>query len=480
MRFLADESCDFAVVRALRAAGHDVVAIAEITPDTLDARGLNQLQRSGTLPTVWNPPGELRDHRDAMVSRRSTRKISKRGGTGCPRLGLATRHGIVTCFFLSLLIGQWGCATPRYTLLPLPSEEVRANIGTVGVVSARFPPEAQLEAPTGGKWSGAGKGAAAGFFGAMQAGAQAGGYGGGLAILLSPVFAMGGSIYGAIAAESAEKVQEAEATLNKVVAVLKIQEAMRDRVLQVARNETRQSFVPLEDRGPTIPNEEVSYSSLTSEGVDTILEISVTKFELPGLPLWPNPPPPLIISVCGRLLKSADGTELYGRPWVYRSGTRKFVEWAANNAEPLRDEVDRGLQALAEQIVEEIFLVFAPVTFPQAVWAGCKAFVPIKDFKSIAGTWSGRIEFGLTARTTTGDSPPTMTMTIKDDGSYEVVTIKQHAGILRLVGGKIQFTVDIGSTTQDVTLTLHTRGEKRMLEGSSDDGATLWEMTRVE
>lgn len=29
MRFLADESCDFAVVRALRAAKHDVVAISE-------------------------------------------------------------------------------------------------------------------------------------------------------------------------------------------------------------------------------------------------------------------------------------------------------------------------------------------------------------------------------------------------------------------------------------------------------------------
>lgn len=30
MRFLADESCDFAVVRALRTAGHDVVAVAEV------------------------------------------------------------------------------------------------------------------------------------------------------------------------------------------------------------------------------------------------------------------------------------------------------------------------------------------------------------------------------------------------------------------------------------------------------------------
>jgi uncharacterized protein DUF5615 len=32
MRFVADESCDFSVVRALRDAGHHVTAIAEIAP----------------------------------------------------------------------------------------------------------------------------------------------------------------------------------------------------------------------------------------------------------------------------------------------------------------------------------------------------------------------------------------------------------------------------------------------------------------
>jgi predicted nuclease of predicted toxin-antitoxin system len=30
VRFLADESCDFSIVLALRAAGHDVVAVAEL------------------------------------------------------------------------------------------------------------------------------------------------------------------------------------------------------------------------------------------------------------------------------------------------------------------------------------------------------------------------------------------------------------------------------------------------------------------
>ena len=37
MRFLADESCDFILVRALRAAGHDVLAVSEITPRAEDS-----------------------------------------------------------------------------------------------------------------------------------------------------------------------------------------------------------------------------------------------------------------------------------------------------------------------------------------------------------------------------------------------------------------------------------------------------------
>ena len=37
MRFVADESCDFGVVRALRAAGHDVFAVAEGDPRAEDS-----------------------------------------------------------------------------------------------------------------------------------------------------------------------------------------------------------------------------------------------------------------------------------------------------------------------------------------------------------------------------------------------------------------------------------------------------------
>ena len=44
-RFLADESCDFAVVRALRADGYDVAALAEIMTRSVDALVIEQASR---------------------------------------------------------------------------------------------------------------------------------------------------------------------------------------------------------------------------------------------------------------------------------------------------------------------------------------------------------------------------------------------------------------------------------------------------
>ncbi len=37
--------------------------------DKMDARGLNKLQRTGTLPTVWVPPGDIRDKRELSRAR---------------------------------------------------------------------------------------------------------------------------------------------------------------------------------------------------------------------------------------------------------------------------------------------------------------------------------------------------------------------------------------------------------------------------
>lgn len=44
MRFLADESCDFALVRGLRNAGHDVAAIAESRSGLTDVAVMAQAE----------------------------------------------------------------------------------------------------------------------------------------------------------------------------------------------------------------------------------------------------------------------------------------------------------------------------------------------------------------------------------------------------------------------------------------------------
>ncbi|MEP0773286.1 MAG: DUF5615 family PIN-like protein [Acidobacteriota bacterium] len=60
MRFLADESCDAAVARALRAAGHDVVEVREVCPGA-DDEAVVQLavRESRTLLTEDKDFGQL-------------------------------------------------------------------------------------------------------------------------------------------------------------------------------------------------------------------------------------------------------------------------------------------------------------------------------------------------------------------------------------------------------------------------------------
>ena len=49
LRFLADESCDFAVVRALRAKGYDVLAVSEFMQRSDDRDLIDLAYREGRI-----------------------------------------------------------------------------------------------------------------------------------------------------------------------------------------------------------------------------------------------------------------------------------------------------------------------------------------------------------------------------------------------------------------------------------------------
>jgi hypothetical protein len=90
------------------------------------------------------------------------------------------------------LLGQWGCATQP----PGLPAELRAQLGTIGVVSAQYTPAFEFELPAKGWLGGAARGAAGGtkaFILLVPSGAVLGGASA-VAVLGNPVYAVLGAL----------------------------------------------------------------------------------------------------------------------------------------------------------------------------------------------------------------------------------------------------------------------------------------------
>ena len=89
--------------------------------DKLDARGLNKLQRTGTLPTVWIPPAEIRDHRELprtrMVFANLRTRLKNRIHSVFDKYGLHTDFADISDIF-----GRRGREQMVLTIKQLPTE----------------------------------------------------------------------------------------------------------------------------------------------------------------------------------------------------------------------------------------------------------------------------------------------------------------------------------------------------------------------
>jgi hypothetical protein len=280
---------------------------------------------------------------------------------------------IILLLSIMLLSGSAGCAdSPRLSLLPPPpSEKVRTSLGTIGVVPARFAPDAKMALPAKGWLSGVGRGAGQGAAVGAIIGGEIGVHPQISYIILTPVtvpaFALtgsivgiiAGSIYGAVTAPSPETVKQAESALNAAILDLKIQGAIGDRVMKIVQDQTRQRIILLANQDPLTPGKAISYRPLAEKGTDTILEISVPALRLER-DLGANPAMALFMTLRARLIRTTDDELLYDGTVEYRSGKHRFTEWAADQAKRFRKAVNQGCQRLAERITEEIFLVHPP------------------------------------------------------------------------------------------------------------------------
>ncbi|MCL4476490.1 MAG: hypothetical protein M1508_09735 [Nitrospirae bacterium] len=284
----------------------------------------------------------------------------------------AIKTVIAISLSIALLSFQAGCAARAahpYQLPPPLSEEERARLGTMGVVSANFVPEAMLFTYARGRVSGAAKGMVfeAGMApplfvpgGAPSAPPGAGaGFAAGAAVLLGLIIVgvMIGEAYRAATAIPAEEVKEIESNLTKALIELKMQESFKERFFQMAREQSALNLVLIEEGGPKASGETLNYGHLKEKNIDTVVELSVLSIGFEGEG-GKDPLLSLLIDVRTRLLSVSDGAVLYENKLEYRSAKRKFTQWIADEGKLFSEELDRGYGTLSEKIVEELFLLY--------------------------------------------------------------------------------------------------------------------------
>jgi hypothetical protein len=241
----------------------------------------------------------------------------------------------------------------------LDQKALTAREGTIGVVVRPTTPDALLRIPAKGRLANAGRGAAGGagigaipgvlcpFYFIPSCLAGMGG---------AAIGSVVGSIYGAAQAEPVSSWEQAESAFQTALADFKVQEAIRDRVIQNAHGLTPNSIILLTNQELTAAEIEHSYPVLDSKGMNTVVDLSEVTVELRAADSTVNPFRKLFLTVWCRLIRTVDGAELDSRLIADEmGGTRSVAEWTDKNAQVFREEVTQAAQRLAQQVAKELF-----------------------------------------------------------------------------------------------------------------------------
>ena len=272
--------------------------------------------------------------------------------------------------FVALAAASLIVANCASTPAPLPrlTEDVGSSLDAVGVITIGPSVGGELDGPVGGSdqvvagilgggaiggVSGAGAGALIGLtcgpiaFFCVPAGAIIGGTGGLL---------FGGTVGGiasgraAIPENTAEEIQMVVAS---AIADHELQSDLRHRVLMNIGSST--AGVDL-GAGGTEPTESPDYTAFRNQGIDAVLEMSLTQLGFAGEG-GDDPSLVIVLTARARLIGIPTNDILWSVEQVtYQSPMAAFSLWREGDAALLRAEIDNGLEALASQIGEALFV----------------------------------------------------------------------------------------------------------------------------
>jgi len=275
----------------------------------------------------------------------------------------------VAALSAAALLLQTGCATPSGRATSPPDDATRARLGNVAVIALSTSREISLEIPTS-RSEAAGEAATQAGLGWLE---HPDPHGAPVYVLWVPFGLVLGGAYGAVAGESKEKIADAVNALTNATAGVAFEERLRDHILAAAgraaihplmtvaspppEEMASKPYVPDPLRMPDfgLIHAEPRYDSLTNQGIVTVLEIETYSPALQGGAGF-NPRLAFSVDVSVRLVAVCGGRELYSDYLQYRGPKRRFVDWAAHQAQPFREELERCLQNLSEEIVRQAFV----------------------------------------------------------------------------------------------------------------------------
>jgi hypothetical protein len=270
------------------------------------------------------------------------------------------------------LVLQSGCVT--LAVPPAPSQGMRDSLGVVAIVPAQSPPDSNFVISWRHKEGAAGKQAS------LTAGAGLAATAPFAAVpVAGPVLLLSGVIATAImsaldAVRTSEGIvpantaAEIESAINQAVADLNMQDALAGRLATIIKSDPRIRLATADVARSGTSDSHDDHGQLRPAGIDTVIEVAIDEIGFDGCIMHDREcRPPHILNLFMRaqmrLVRVADGTELFARPLEYRSGNRELARWIADDGRLLGAELEQAYRELAERIYDEVFLV-ADVALP--------------------------------------------------------------------------------------------------------------------
>jgi len=181
--------------------------------------------------------------------------------------------------------------------------------------------------------------------------------------LLLPVFVAIGAMIGAIEVSetgySSETLKEAEENARARLQSHYLQTQLLNHALNYASDNTDLQFIRMPSSDPEIISERPNYPALSARGFDSVFELELTRLSFDWSVL--SQTPSLKMEARARMVSVGAGAVLSDERYEFTSESRPLKEWAKNDAAILVAAIEQGLQTLAEDIVDENFLLFYPI-----------------------------------------------------------------------------------------------------------------------